>query len=83
MMLVRRPYTRQQDSSSKVDKSGSTERQKTPALLDETYSEDSFNSEKEEMSNEQDIGFNKAQVNAYVRKQEGANVAGTSEKNEP
>jgi hypothetical protein len=52
-------------------------------MADETFSEDSFNSEREETTNKPENGFNKSQVNAYVRKQEGANVAGTSEKNEP
>jgi hypothetical protein len=34
-----------------VDKSGSSERHRKPALLDETYSDDSFNSGKEGINN--------------------------------
>lgn len=80
-MAIKRPLTR--GSNSKVDKSGSFERHKMPALIEETYSEDSFNSEIEDAGPKNDIGSHKIQVNGYVRKQEGANVAGTSEKNEP
>ena len=66
-----------------MDKSGSSERHRKPALLDETYSEDSFNSGKEDVNNRNVVAPEKTLVNAYVRKQEGANVAGTSDKNEP
>ena len=82
-MLLKRPYTRQQGISSKMDRSGSSEKPKPQTLLDETYSENSSNSDDDERTNRPENGFKKSQVNAYVRKQEGANVAGTSEKNEP
>lgn len=52
-----------------MDRSGSSEKHKMPAIADETYSDDSFNSDKEETSNKPENGFNKSQVNAYVRKQ--------------